>query len=79
MTSTNIADLRRNLGAVIERVRAGEEIEIRKRNVPVARIVPLERRPTGRTELGCGRGSAVILGDLTEPAWTENDWSMLSD
>ena len=45
MSSANIAELRKNLSGVIDRVIAGEEIEIRRRNVPVARLVPLPKSP----------------------------------
>ena len=77
MASTNIAELRANLSRVLERVAGGEAVEVCRRNVPIARIVPLERRSPNRTELGCGAGTVVIKGDLTEPAWSTDDWDML--
>ncbi len=39
--SVSIADLRNNLTTYIGRVRRGDEILVRDRNVPVAKIVPL--------------------------------------
>jgi len=39
--STNIADLRNHLTRYLKEVRAGEEIVIRNRQLPFAKIVPL--------------------------------------
>ncbi len=41
MRSTNIADLRNHLTRYLKEVRAGEEIVIRDRQLPFAKIVPL--------------------------------------
>lgn len=41
MRSVNIAELRRGLAGYLKRVRRGEEVVVRDRNVPIARIVPL--------------------------------------
>jgi prevent-host-death family protein len=41
MRSTNIADLRNHLTRYLKEVRAGEEIVVRDRNLPFAKIVPL--------------------------------------
>jgi prevent-host-death family protein len=40
MRSTNIADLRNHLTQYLQEVRAGEEIVVRDRQRPIARIVP---------------------------------------
>ena len=40
MRSTNIADLRNRLTQYLREVRAGEEIVVRDRQRPIARIVP---------------------------------------
>ena len=40
MRSTNIADLRNRLTQYLKEVRAGEEIVVRDRQRPIARIVP---------------------------------------
>ena len=40
MRSTNIADLRNHLTKYLKEVRAGEEIVVRDRQRPIARIVP---------------------------------------
>ena len=41
MRTTNIADLRNHLTRYLKEVRAGEEIVIRDRQLPFAKIVPL--------------------------------------
>ena len=41
MRTVNVAELRSRLSAYLGRVRAGEEILIRDRNLAVARLVPL--------------------------------------
>jgi prevent-host-death family protein len=40
MRSTNIADLRNHLTQYLQEVRAGEEIVVRDRQKPIAKIVP---------------------------------------
>jgi prevent-host-death family protein len=42
MRTVNIADLKNNLSAYLERVRAGEELLVKDRNRPIARLVPLK-------------------------------------
>lgn len=41
MHTVNIADLKNNLSAYLARVRAGEELLVKDRNRPIARLVPL--------------------------------------
>ena len=41
MKSVNIAELKNRLSIYLHQVRAGEEILVRDRSVPIARIVPL--------------------------------------
>lgn len=41
MRSVNIADLKNRLSTYLDKVRAGEEILVRDRNRPIAKIVPL--------------------------------------
>jgi prevent-host-death family protein len=43
MKSVNIAELKNRLSVYLNEVKGGEEILVRDRNRPVARIVPLER------------------------------------
>ena len=67
MRSTNIADLRNKLTQYLQEVRAGEEIVVRDRQRPIAKIVPfggdqaavpahlLEMARAGLIRLGSGR------------------------
>ncbi len=57
----------------------GEEVEIRKRNIPIARVVPVTKRHQNRTRLGCGAATARVLSDLTEPFIPEHNWDMLRE
>jgi prevent-host-death family protein len=41
MKAVNIAELKNRLSAYLNEVKAGQEILVRDRNVPIARIVPL--------------------------------------
>lgn len=68
MVTANIADLKNHLSHFLDLVVVkGEEVEIRKRNLPLARIVPITPGRVNRTVLGCDVGSAVAQDDLTEP------------
>ena len=78
MKVANVAELKSRLREYLNFVEQGEEVEVRKRNVPVARIVPLRRKQPNRTQLGCGLGSVEILSDLTEPMIPSTEWEMLS-
>lgn len=75
----NIAEFKNNFSRFLAAVEQGEEVEIRKRNLPIARVVPVKTSRPNRTKLGCGRGTAKVLGDLTEPLVPESDWEMLQD
>lgn len=41
MQTVNIADLKNNLSAWLERVKNGEELIVKDRNTPIARVMPL--------------------------------------
>lgn len=51
MKSVNIAELKNRLSVYLNDVRAGEEILVRDRDKPVARIVPLARSQDDDEEL----------------------------
>ena len=76
MDQANIAELKSRLSEFLHRVEKGQAVEIRKRNVPIARIVPIDSPKPNKTVLGCGRDTIVVDGDVTEPA---TDWEMLHD
>ncbi|MCC7123626.1 MAG: type II toxin-antitoxin system Phd/YefM family antitoxin [Acidobacteria bacterium] len=44
MKSVNVAELKSRLSAYLNDVRAGEEILVRDRKTPIARILPVTRR-----------------------------------
>lgn len=49
--AVNIADLKNHLSAYLRKVRAGQEFVIRDRNLPVARLVPIDTSALGADEL----------------------------
>ena len=49
--SVNIAELKNRLSVYLNEVRAGSEILIRDRDLPIARIIPLDRDPGSDAEL----------------------------
>jgi prevent-host-death family protein len=79
MKVANIAELKNQLSKYLAAVEGGEEVEVRKRNVPVARIVPISGAKVNRTKLDCGRGTAKVKGELTEPLIPPEDWEMLAE
>jgi prevent-host-death family protein len=78
MKTANIGDLKNNLSKFINFVEQGEVIEICKRNIPIALLVPhgIKKTPN-RTQLGCGVGTVQVKGDLTEPLIPDDSWEML--
>ncbi len=80
MKVANIAEFKNNLSKFLSLVEEGEMIEICKRNIPIAHLVPLGyKKKKNRTRLGCGRGSVRIHTDLTEPMIPEENWEMLKE
>ena len=72
MKSVNIAELKNRLSVYLNEVKAGEEILVRDRNQPVARIVPLARSRNeddellalasqGKLRLGGGGSRRILL------------------
>ena len=74
MKIADIAEFKHRLSEYLAAVANGEEVEIRKRNVPLARVVPVPRPARNRTVLGCGRGSVVVRASLVEPLIPLGDW-----
>jgi len=79
MKSTNIAEFKNHMRKYLSIVEQGEKVQICRRNVPLAMVVPSKGKTTtiNKTQLGCGEGSVVINTDLTEPSFPFNDWNML--
>ena len=76
MKVVNIAELKNHLSEYVAAVANGEEVEIRKRDVPVARIVPIPAPGGNRTVLGCGAGTVTVKASLTDPLIPCDDWEM---
>ena len=79
MRNANIAEVKTHLSHFVSLAEQGEEIQLCRRNVPVARLVPVipgHRR--NRTVLGCGAGTVQIRCELTEPATPADEWDMLT-
>jgi antitoxin (DNA-binding transcriptional repressor) of toxin-antitoxin stability system len=59
-------------------VEQAAEVVVCKRNVPVARFEPLKAKAKhmNRSKPGSMKGTVKILGDLTEPFISEEDWEM---
>jgi len=57
--SYNIADAKAQFSDLVERAEAGEEIEIKRRGQPVAKIVPIQR-PKKRLDVEAMRRIAAM-------------------
>ena len=79
MKIVDAAEFKDHLSEYLAAVQNGEELEIRKRNVPLARVVPIPARRRNRTVLGSGRGSAIVRKSLTDPLIPLDDWEMLGE
>ena len=63
MQTVNIADLKNNLSAWLEQVRNGEELIVKDRNTPIARLMPL----TAGEDLDAEEESLVAAGLMRLP------------
>ncbi len=72
---TNIVNLRNKLSEMLDFVQQGNELEIQKRNVIIAKLVPIPKVKENKTKLDIGKGSVQFYGDVTQPV-TEDDWDM---
>jgi prevent-host-death family protein len=78
MKTANTAEFKNRISEYLLAVEKGEEVEVRRRNIPIARVVPVKKTILNTTKLGCGRGTGQILADPTEPFIPEEDWTMLN-
>lgn len=62
--SVGVHEAKTHLSRLLEAVEAGEEVEITRRGVTVARLVPPRR---GVRVLGADRGAVVIGDDFDDP------------
>ena len=64
--------------AVLEEVRrSGQPVLVTRRGEPIAQIVPPSRPATTTSWLGAARGTGRVLGDLVEPATSDEEWETL--
>lgn len=63
--AVSIHEAKTNLSKLIRRAEAGEEIVIRRGSVPVARLLPIEKRV--RRQAGFLRGRIWIAEDFDDP------------
>ena len=81
MKTVNVAEAKTHFSSLIDIVESGETVLVCKRNLPVSKMMRVERPgsldPKHRTEIGWATGTGVkILGDLTDPALPAADWDM---
>ncbi len=77
MIEANVVEFKTHLSDYLKKVRDGEHIQIRNRNLAIALVSPVYHHPINRTRLGSGIDTVQIHTDLTEPAMDENSWEML--
>ena len=75
----NLEEFKNHLSDYLAAVANGEQVEVRKRNKPLARVVPIRQPVRNRTVLGRGKGSVVVKADLTAPMMPDADWEMPGD
>ena len=68
MRSTNIADLRNHLTQYLREVRAGEEIVVRDRQRPIARIIPFSVEDDDQSDADLVAGGLMRKGTGSLPA-----------
>ena len=77
MKTAGVVEFKRHFSAYLALIEGGEEIEVLKRNVPVAHVVGIPGSRGNQTKLGFAKGSVVVKGDLTDPFMPAADWHML--
>ncbi|HEX2613182.1 MAG TPA: type II toxin-antitoxin system prevent-host-death family antitoxin [Fibrobacteria bacterium] len=74
----NVAELKAHLSEYLDAVeKQGMAYIVSRRNVPIAKIIPIEKPVKNRTKLGWSVGQGETFGDLTEPMIPLEDWEML--
>jgi prevent-host-death family protein len=71
MQTVNIADLKNNLSAWLEQVRNGEELIVKDRNTPIARVMPLTA--ASGVDLDAEEEALVAAGLMRLPLDKKND------
>jgi prevent-host-death family protein len=69
MRKVNVTELRNNMPAYLDRVKAGEELLLTSRGKAIARLLPVDdMRMLARKQLALLRGKCRI-GDIVSPIW----------
>lgn len=69
MQTVNMADLKNNLSSWLEQVKNGEELIVKDRNTPIARVMPL----AAGEDLDAEEESLVAAGLMRLPLSEKND------
>lgn len=73
MRSVNIADLKNRLSRYLQEVREGEELLVRDRNLPIAKIVPVSTSEIDSEDLALVATGQLRLPEIRLPA---SFWAM---
>ena len=77
METINASDFKARCLAILDRVQAtGERVVILKRGRPVAELLPVSRIHAEYPQLEL-EGTAIVVGDIVEPAVPEEHWESL--
>ena len=76
MKKTNVSEFRSSLNEMLDYVQNGGEIELQKRNVSIAKVIPIKQQRPNQTKLNCGKDSVRVVGSLIEPLIPLKDWEM---
>jgi antitoxin (DNA-binding transcriptional repressor) of toxin-antitoxin stability system len=67
MIKLNIHEAKTHLSAYLAKLEEGETILLCKRNVPIAEIRPLPRKPKEPRPIGLGKGEFTVPDSFFEP------------
>ena len=77
METINASDFKARCLAILDRVQAtGERVIILKRGRPVADLLPASRTHAEYPQLEL-KGTVIVVGDIVEPAGSEEHWESL--
>lgn len=69
MRTVNVADLKNRLSAYLQLVREGEEVIVKDRDQPVARISPYDVKGLSASERRLVAAGALKLPEVPTPDW----------
>ena len=74
MRTVNIGVLKNQLSAYLQFVRNGEEVVVRDRNVPIARILPFPAADDADADFEAHQAYMIATGQLKPAKQQEMDW-----